>query len=202
MLHLFSGDSTNSTSLGAELLLLGIACANVDCKIVDVPFMDLLDGRVFEHWKARSSEFGALWAGVPCGSFSPVSNHQPGPMVLRSKLYVLGLPGLPKQMADKVREANVLVHRGLELAFLFYQRSAPFGLENPAPRMYNGARTDDPSFFELPKAEELARLPGVEHVDFEQCMLGSSRAKPTRCLVYGLALRHLHQKWCEHPKAW
>eukprot|EP00974_Lingulodinium_polyedra_P071764 6942841-Lingulodinium_polyedra.AAC.1 len=48
---------------------------------------------------------------------------------------------------------------------------------------------------------ELAALPGVEHVDFDQCRFGAPSTKPTRLLGWGVGLSRFKAR-CNHPVVW
>eukprot|EP00969_Alexandrium_andersonii_P241572 10667452-Alexandrium_andersonii.AAC.1 len=53
--------------------------------------------------------------------------------------------------------------------------------------------------FQLPELKELAALPGVRHVDFDQCCFGAESVKPTRLLFYGVDLTELSARCNRKP---
>ncbi len=77
-----------------------------------------------------------------------------------------------------------------------YNLGIPWGIENPDP-------SGNPvSFFNLEEWAALASMPGVRHLDFHQCHLGSETAKPTRVLYFNLDLSSLSGSCTHEKKRW
>ena len=139
----------------------------------------------------------ALWFGTPCTTFSRAREVRPGPPPLRDLDHPYGLPksSLTLQQHEQVRLGTFYALKTTEAATEAHSRGIPFAIENPEP--WEGHL----SMFVLPEIMALASLPGVQAVNFDQCMVGAETTKPTRVLYYKVPLSSL-QKRCHHPKRW
>ena len=139
----------------------------------------------------------ALWFGTPCTTFSRAREVRPGPPPLRDLDHPYGLPksSLTLQQHEQVRLGTFYALKTTEAATEAHSRGIPFAIENPEP--WEGHL----SMFVLPEIMALASLPGVQAVNFDQCMVGAETTKPTRVLYYKVPLSSL-QKRCHRPKQW
>ena len=140
-----------------------------------------------------AGDYEAAVIGTPCETASKARIGPPGPRPLRSPEHIYGLPRklLSHKEADQVRLGTFFALQSAKVATLLHERDIPWMIENPSP-------TGNPvSLFNLPEWQELASLPGVKHVDFDQCHMGAETAKPTRILHFKLDLSSLAGK-CAH----
>ena len=197
--HLFSGPQNKSTSLSIELAKVGIDCTDKDIVNKHLHDQDLLDDTTWERCKYEMvHESLGVAAGPPCGTFSSLRNHRPGPPVLRSISHLHGMPSILKDpnLKLQLRTDDILAERALEACELMHLHCKAFVLEQFEPGL------DQPSLFLFPRAIALAKKPGVYEVRFDQCMFGALTTKPSKLLVFGLALRHLHEVRCNHAWDW
>lgn len=139
--------------------------------------------------------YEALWVATPCNTFSPLREKQPGPRVLRSVERIQGLKDLTAMEQRQVKESNIMTSRSGEAISKMDNRSRPWGLENPDhPK-------GKPSLWLMPAIQKLRKIPGAKEIDFDQCMTGLETTKPTKLLLKGIKLDHLHGLRCNHPKA-
>jgi hypothetical protein len=165
---------------------------------------DLLDDRVWESIVSdiRSRQYVGVLMSPPCGTYSSLREHRPGPRVLRSVEHPLGFRrgSSPEHLsvADRelLRVANILTLRSIEAFNLCVDLEIPVLLENPMPR------EGKPSIYLVPKMLELLARDGVEAEDMDQCTLGAPSTKPTRWAVYGFAVGIFADLRCKHPSVW
>ena len=195
VLHLFSGPSSRSDGLAAELFKRGWNTCDVD--IVATPACDVLDDAV---WSAimqdiRAGLYELVFAGTPCGTFSSLRGQGDGPRPLRSVENQEGLDQLALSSPEwlELQQANLMVWRSAEALSTMYHLGKAFVLKNPAP--WPGCV----SLFRTDAMRLVARLEGVKFVDFHQCPFGAETTKPTRLLYFGLDLATLGESKCNHP---
>ena len=201
-LHLFSGPSDRHDGIRAILEKIGWECVDVD--IVNASShgrdsSDLLDDalwqKIFSDISAGVYDF--VWIGTPCSTFSRARERPPGPRPLRSLDQIRGLPKhllTPKEQ-KQLDEGNFLAVKSSQAAGLCLGRRVGFAIENPEPV------DKSVSIFLLPEFLDLAGLPGVRSVDFDQCTHGAETRKPTRVLYAHVDFSSLGGR-CQHPPQW
>ena len=199
IVHAFAGPDGKKSSLSCELRSVGLQCHDIDTRREGIPDMDLLDDTVWESVKTMLQEKakGAM-VDPPCGTFSRVRNHRPGPPVLRSTEHIHGLPEIRAvaKHKEELRKADILAERAIETCEIMHSRGLPFGFESPAPV------ADEPSIFLLPRAIALAKLPGVFSVVFDQCRFGALTTKPSQILAFKLPISDWCELRCSHTPDW
>ena len=194
VLHLFSGPHVREDGLGAWLNKFGWSTCDVDLVNGD----DLLS-RNSNGIESLSDDlcngvFDAAFLGTPCETFSNLRNEDDGgPRPLRDLDNILGIPGLRGSEFRQIRDANDLVHFSATVCRIMYLLGRPFILENPRP--WQGKAT----LFAFPDIVDLLQAPGVETVDFDQCMFGAETTKPTRLLFFKVNLKPMVKFKCNHP---
>jgi hypothetical protein len=184
--------------VASYLAVLGLRCHMADIK--STPSQDLLDDRLWEGILAGIRE--GLYQGVlmspPCGTYSSLREHRPGPRVLRSPDHPLGFPrgSSPEHLSvsdrEQLRVANILSLRAIEAFSLCVDGGIPVLLENPKPTL------GKPSIFVVPRMLELLARDGVEVDDMDQCALEALTTKPTRWVIFGFASGCLSGFRCTH----
>jgi hypothetical protein len=201
VLYLFSG-AEHAESVASYLAVLGIGCLMVDIK--SAPSQDLLDDRLWEGILAglRDGLYQGVLMSPPCGTYSSLREHRPGPRILRSFVHPLGFPRgsspEPLSVADReqLRVANILTLRAIEAFNLCVDLGVPALLENPRPI------EDKPSIFVVPRMLELLARDGVEVEDMDQCALEAPTTKPTRWVLYKFASGSFSGFRCTHEPSW
>ena len=203
--HLFSGPMGRVEGLREALRPRDWLCEDWD--IVNAEFLkdpasmhDLSADNVWE-WFSRDLHSGAIdaiWAGTPCETFSKARCGPPGPRPLRTpeSIYGLKVPLITYEEAEQVKLGTYFAIKTANLLTEAHQVGVPWGLENPDP-------SGNPvSLFNLPEIMALAKLPGVKHVDFDQCMMGAPSAKPTRVLYFNMDLSTWARRCLHPPQMW
>ena len=141
--------------------------------------------------------FQFVFMGTPCETFSVARNGPPGPRALRSAEHRYGLPKgqLTPAEADQVSLGTYFALQSARIADTASACGVPWALENPEPR-HNPV-----SLFLLPEFVALAKAPGVQQTDFDQCTFGAASTKPTRILGKGVSFGRIQGR-CQHPKTW
>ncbi|CAE8649479.1 unnamed protein product, partial [Polarella glacialis] len=185
VLYLFSGPSSRSDGLAAELVKCGWNTCNVD--IVATPACDVLDDAV---WSAimqdiRAGLYELVFTGTPCGTFSSLRGQGDSPRPLRSFENQEGLDQSALSSFEwfELQQANLMVWRSAEALTARYHLGKAFILENPAPL------PGCVSLFRTEAMRHVACLQGVRFVEFET-------TKPTRLLCFGLDLASLAEIHC------
>ena len=198
-LHLFSGPSARQDGLSAYLRLVGWEVDDFD--IVNDPdrgSQDLSSDHLWVEFQKslREGQYDFVFMGTPCETFSRARTGPPGPRPLRDARYPYGLPKarLTVDEQKQVRLGTYFAVQTATLARLAYEHGVGFAIENPQP-------AGQVSLFLLREFCDLAALPGVVHVDFDQCEFQAEAVKPTRVLYYAADLKHLGRR-CSHPPRW
>ncbi len=211
ILHVFSGPSNREDGLRQCLAKMGWTGRDVDIVNVDVGGAgpgphDLTNDLLWEELFAavRAGEYDALFLGTECTTFSRARERPPGPPPLRNLEHPYGFPKswvhpdgtriTPAQL-EQTRVGTYFALQSAKLATIAHAAKVPWALENPEP--WPGHI----SMFWLPEFTALAELPGVQHVDFDQCCHGAETSKPTRILFWGMVLAKLEGR-CQHPRQW
>ena len=157
----------------------------------------LLCDASWQRLRARilAGEFGFVFAGTPCSTYSAAREHPGGPPPLRSAAHIEGFPHLRGAQKEEVRKANVLVSRTEEACRLVAAQGGGFAIENPEPR--NGK----PSLFQMPALKRLQADTEARFADFDQCMFGAPTTKPTRIMYHRGGFVLLRAR-CDHPPQW
>jgi hypothetical protein len=198
---LFSG------SEHAESVAVHLAALNIDCHMADVKAassLDLLDDRVWETLLAgiKDGKYHGVLMSPPCGTYSSLREHRPGPRVLRSADHPLGFRrgSSPEHLSvadrEQLRVANILTLRAIEAFSLCVDLGLPALLENPRPLEHK------PSIFLVPKMLDLLARVGVETEDMDQCVFKALTTKPTRWMFFRIASGCFAQSRCSHAFAW
>ena len=199
-LHLFSGPTDRPDGIKECLRPRGWLCDDwdiVNARILqeDVAAHDLASDAVWEFIKEETDKrvYSFIWAGPPCETWSKARTGPPGPRPLRSadNIYGLKYPAISPEEEETVKTGTYFALQTINLLSKAHQMGTPWALEQPAPEK------NPVSMFNLPEMVALAALPGVKHVEFDQCMMGSESTKPTRILYFNCDLSTWHRK-CNH----
>eukprot|EP00434_Breviolum_minutum_P012208 symbB.v1.2.010766.t2/scaffold709.1/size267679/9 len=125
----------------------------------------------------KNGEYDALGVATPCETFSPLREHPPGPRVLRTKEFPLGLLdkkfGLTKEEVNQVKQANSLIGISQEAIEGMLDLSRPFWWENP------GHGDDKVHMWSTPMAQTILDKDHVYTAALDQCVFGAETTKPT-----------------------
>ena len=194
-LSLFSGPSTRPDGLRAMFAAKGWACEDFD--IVNGSEQDLSRDDVWTRLLVRIKcrDFRFIVMGPPCSTFSRARERQPGPRPLRSFEAPYGLPR--EELTEAERKDLKLGNFFMLMAAAAFRTAIDAGVpvvfENPEPvQGYASA-------FQFDEWQQIAVMPGVGTIDFDQCSMGAETAKPTRLLTWGVDLSSIHGRRCDHP---
>jgi hypothetical protein len=112
--------------------------------------------------------------GTPCTTLSMARRPGDGPPPLRSAEHLWGLPDLKGKNAQKVQDANTLVHLTLRIMRECIRLKIPCTIENP--------RTS--RLWQLPPVKNLFERHKVQLVHFEMCQYGTAWRKSTTLACY------------------
>ena len=137
-----------------------------------------------------------MFFGTPCETFSRARTGPPGPRPLRDSQHLYGLPKeqLTYDEQKQVRAGTYFAVQTAALAQLAYTHNVGFAVENPEP-------WGEVSLFALEEFVQLAKLPGVVAVNFDQREFCADTTKPTRILYFGADLMLLDRR-CSHEPRW
>ncbi|CAE7838251.1 unnamed protein product [Symbiodinium sp. CCMP2592] len=170
-----------------------VCCVDRDsspsCDVLDESQWNLVERDIID------GHFSVVWAGTPCGTFSPLREVRPGPRPLRTVEHIEGKPDLSPSEKTQVKEANVLVERTHDALVAAWDQKLTWGLENPA----HGE--NKPELWQMPLIRQLAGLERVAIAAFDQCKLGLDTVKPTKILYSSNAsgFEVLDGLRCDHP---
>ena len=140
---------------------------------------DVLDDQVCDSMMKdiKNGEYDALGVATPCETFSPLREHPPGPRVLRTKEFPLGLLdkkfGLTKEEVNQVKQANSLIGISQEAIEGMLDLSRPFWWENP------DHGDDKVHMWSTPMAQTILDKDRVYMAALDQCVFGAETTKPT-----------------------
>ena len=173
----------------------GWACEDFD--IVNGSEQDLSRDDVWTRLLVRIKcrHFRFIVMGPPCSTFSRARERQPGPRPLRSFEAPYGLPR--EELTEAERKDLKLGNFFMLMAAAAFRTAIDAGVpvvfENPEPvQGYASA-------FQFDEWQQIAVMPGVGTIDFDQCSMGAETAKPTRLLTWGVDLSSIHGRRCDHP---
>ena len=108
-LHLFAGPA-RAHDLAECLRELGWTCLDVDTVREGEDDMDLLCDATWQRLRSRilAGEFGFVFAGTPCSTYSSAREHPGGPPPLRSAAHIEGLPHLRGAQKEEQGKCNLL----------------------------------------------------------------------------------------------
>lgn len=159
---------------------------------------DVLDDQVCDAMMKdiKSGEYDALGVATPCETFSPLREHPPGPRVLRTKEFPLGLLdrkfGLTKEEVEQVKQANSLIGISQEAIEGMLDLSRPFWWENP------DHGDDKVHMWSTPMAQAILDKDHVYMAALDQCVFGAETTKPTIFAFGHLNLSGIDDKRCDH----
>ena len=159
---------------------------------------NLLDDSAWSFWRDRiiAGVYAGVFTSPPCGTASRAREHRPGPPLLRSVEHVEGLPNLPADLKQQVREANILADRCFEAMELAASLGICCATEQPLEQL------NRPSLFQLPRARALTCRKHFYRADGDQCPFGAISAKPTTFLYANVDFAPFAQSRCNHRPAW
>ena len=122
--------------------------------------------------KARQQQYKWIHAAPPCSSFSRArrTDKWGSVPILRSDEFPMGLPGVTH---PKLGEANEIVRLLSRLVRTQHRAGQGWSIENPANSL----------IWQTTQFRQLAALPAVGMVVFDQCCHGSDYKKPTGLLT-------------------
>lgn len=135
-LEVFSGSGALSKAWRQCRRLAGVPIFELD--IANDGSLDLLTRKLQQNvlgW-VRAGLVTTVWLGTPCNSWSRAREIPGGPPPLRSGDFPLGLPGLRRADADKVRIGNELARFSAQLFRTCRTLGVPCAIENPTCRGY------------------------------------------------------------------
>ena len=198
-LVLFSGPADRADGLPAQLRALGVSVVEIDVKVGGVDH-DLTRPEVAQAILARirAGEFGVVFSGTPCESFSVA--HRPK---LRTARWPWGLPQIPEAWARYMRKHNTLARFTIDAARAALDVGAAVAIENPSDRGRVGSPAywhkyaDHGAFWTLPEYQQL----GLVERAFSQCAFQATVQKATtiaHSANLNAAFAPLEQRVCTH----
>ena len=181
VLHLFSGprrecDLGDWFERAGPNLGFDVWCESADSLLAN--WYNLLNDS-FYHFvlmEARDKVLKIMHAGLPCNTWTMLRHLQPGPVPLRNRQNLYGLPGLSDGMNQKVEEHNELLRRTATIARTLDIAGGLYGIENP----------DDPGCEPYPSVFLTKEMQGLvthhhgKDAIFDQCPFGLAVKKATR----------------------
>ena len=142
VLILFSGDKKRPDGLAAHLVLKGFEAVLIDSAPDKGggPWDDILNDDTYDSLllRIKQGEFYCIFAAPPCSTFSVArcfdapNTKDGGPMPVRDRQHLDGIPGLTARRQSEVKKANNIVNRTVALLLAGYRVGTEFVLENPA----------------------------------------------------------------------
>ena len=201
---LFSGPEDRPDRLAAFLRGYGCVVDEYD-NLNDSRAQDLTDDTVWGPIEERLQRgmYAAVFASPPCKTYSTARRIRPGPPVLRTTQYPLGIPrnkakefGLSDEHFVEIQTDNLLAARAAEACRLQHDTGGAVGVEQPAKM-----DEDHATMFERDDFAALRRHCSFEMVEVDQCMYGAETRKPTTLLCYGINFQPVAAS-CNHPVDW
>ena len=174
-LEVFSGSGALSKAWWQCRRLAGVPIFELD--IANDGSLDLLTRKLQQNvlgW-VRAGLVTTVWLGTPCNSWSRAREIPGGPPPLRSGDFPLGLPGLRRADADKVRIGNELARFSAQLFRTCRTLGVPCAIENPhMSRLWNAPFTPQVT----PPGSRSAKP--IRDTIIDMCQYGTEYRKRTR----------------------
>ena len=145
--------------------------------------------------RAWRAEFGALFIGPPCSSYSPALRASG--LFLRSRCHPKGRHDAPPGWRSYIRRHNGFGSLALQLAWAQHHTGGGWAIEQPADTGVEGTpwhwqfAADCGSLWLWPEIQELQRQTGARFFTFAQCMFGAVGRKYTTILASPSIAKHL-----------
>ena len=222
VLNLFSGKYGRTDGLSAALKAQGYKVIEVDNSETDGGghAHDILNDKFFNQLleDCKAGKFRAVYAAPPCSTFSVSrffdykgnDNSDRGPLPVRNRKNILGLPNLTEAQQTELRTANTIVTRCVAILDAVAEAGGSYVCENPSDRgnpkipvTYIPALQDHGPLWLMPDMMRLETKFGGKRLTFAQCEFGSIWQKYTTIAISPdlmASLGHLSKMCCSHVK--
>ena len=222
VLNLFSGQYKRPDGLTAAIQALGYTVVEVDNSVQHGGghANDLLNDNFFSQLleDCREGKFRAVFAAPPCSTFSVSrffdydgpDHSDRGPLPIRDRNNILGLPNLNDKQQTELRKANSIVSRCVAIMEAVAESGGSYICENPSDRgdpkqpvTYMPALKHHGPIWLMPEMIQLQSKFGGKQITFAQCEFGSPWQKYTTIAISPdlmATLGHLSKKCCSHTK--